>query len=58
MIRNYNAGKEIICNTDVLESKTCDRNHASVLLKCNITVIAVPTTLVVLKNYVPLVKFI
>ena len=46
---NYNAGKEIICNTEVLESKTCDYNDASVLVKCNVTVTAGSTILVVSK---------
>ena len=55
---NYDAGNEIIYNTDVLKSNLCDCNDASILVKDNITVAAVPATQVPFKNFAPFTKYI
>ena len=48
---NYDAGQEIIYNTEVLKSNLCDYNDAYILLKLDITVIEPPATLVSLGTF-------
>ena len=36
---NYNAGNEIIYNTEVLKSNLCDYNDAYILVEGNITIV-------------------
>ena len=47
---NYDVGKKIIYNTEILKSSLCDFNDAYILERGNITVIAAPRTQVSLKN--------
>ena len=38
---NYDAGNEIICNTEVLKSNLCGYNDAYIIVRGDITVVAV-----------------
>ena len=38
---NYDVGNEVIYNTEVLKSNLCDYNHAYILVRGNITIIAI-----------------
>ena len=49
---NYDVGNKIIYNTEVFKSNICDYN-IYILVRGDITVIAVPATQVSFKNYVP-----
>ena len=48
---NYDAGQEIIYNTEVLKSNLCDYNDAYILVKLDITVIEAPATQVSLGTF-------
>ena len=48
---NYDAGQEIIYNTEVLKSNLCDCNDAYILVKLDITVIEAPATQVSLGTF-------
>ena len=50
---NYDSGNELIYNTEVLKSNLCDYNDAYILVKGDITVIAVS-----FKSYAPFTKCI
>ena len=54
--RNHDAGNEIIYNTEVLESSLWDYNDAYVLVRGDISVVAVHATQVAFKNCVPFTK--
>ena len=54
----YDAGNEIIYNTEVLKSNLCEYNNAYILVKGAITVTAAPATQVSFKNCVPFTKSI
>ena len=49
---NYDVGNKIIYNTEVFKSNICDYN-VYILVRGDITVIAVPATQVSFKNYAP-----
>ena len=49
---NYDVGNKIIYNTEVFKSNICDYN-IYILVRGDITVIAVPATQVSFKNYAP-----
>ena len=55
---NYDAGNEIIYNTEVLKSNLCDYNDAYLLVNGDITVGAVHATQVAFKNCPPFTKCI
>ena len=55
---NYDVGKEIIYNTEVLKSNLCDYNDAYILVKGDITVAAAPATQVPFKNCAAFTKCI
>ena len=55
---NYDVGNKIIYNTDVLKSNLCDFNDAYILVRGDITVIAVPATQVSFKNCATFTKCI
>ena len=56
--QNYDVGKEIIYNKDILKSNLCDYNGAYILVRGDITVRGAPTTQVSLGNSVPFAKCI
>ena len=49
---NYDVGNKIIYNTEVFKSNICDYN-IYILVRGDITVIAVPATQISFKNYAP-----
>ena len=55
---NYDAGNEIIYNTEVLKSNLCDYNDAYILVRGDITVTAAGVTKVAFKNCAPFTKCI
>ena len=55
---NYDAGNEIIYNTEVLKSNLCDYNDGNILVRGDITVRVNHETQVAFKNYAPFTKCI
>ena len=55
---NYDAGNEIVYNTEDLKSNLCNYNDAYILVRGDITVIAAPETQVAFKNCAPFIKCI
>ena len=55
---NYDATNEVTYNTEILKSNLCDYNDAYILVRRDITVMAVPTTQVAFKNCLPFTKCI
>ena len=55
---NYDAGQEIIYNTEVLKSNLCDYNDAYILVRGDITVIRHHVTQLVFKNCATFAKCI
>ena len=55
---NYNAGNEIIFNTEILKPNLCDCNDAYILVRGDITVITSPQAQVAFKNWAPFTKCI
>ena len=50
---NYDVGKGIICNTEVLKSNLCDYNNAYIFVRDNITMIGHQASQVAFKNCAP-----
>ena len=50
---SYDAGSEILYNTEVLKSNLCDYNDTYILVKDNIIVTVAPQTRVSFKNCAP-----
>ena len=55
---NYDAGNEIIYNTEVLKSSLCDNNNAYILVRCNIAIVQPQATQVIFKECAPFSKYI
>ena len=55
---NYDATNEITYNAEILKSNLCDYNDAYILVRGDITVVAVPATQVAFKICAPFTKCI
>ena len=55
---SYDATNEITYNTEILKSNLCDYNNVYILVRGDITVVAVLATQVALKNCAPFSKCI
>ena len=54
----YRVGNEIISNTEILKSNLCDYSDAYILVRADITAVAVYASHVPLKKYSPFTKCI
>ena len=55
---NYDVGKEIIYNREVLKSSLCDFNYGYILVRGDVTVTAAPATQALFKNCATFTKCI